>query len=339
MPYRRGEDSALDAARADFRFSTLPDGWRCLAVLEDGYVRVLSRSGRDLAPDLPQVACALAPLAPRRGTGVTVLDGILTLSAEADVAAPGLGDVTGLVVLDAPWLAGADLTRASLDERQERLRGLRWQAGGIVRFERAWRGDARSSLAQLESAGRLAAGALLARRAASPYRPGRPNDDWLSFGEREHAEMLLCGIAASGALVLGRLGAYGPGVRGEGDLQRAARAERREPSDGAPVRSGRSGRATGPRVEFSGVAWPTRRWRGLAERCREAPAPFAASALWPSLGEIAWAEPELWLLVEPDVRRGSGRGGPRWRFVRVQEDVSPPPIADEDGDASAGPTR
>jgi hypothetical protein len=40
---------------------------------------------------------------------------------------------------------------------------------------------------------------------------------------------------------------------------------------------------------------------------------------------VTWAKPELWLAVEPDVRTGSGRTGPRWRVVRVQEDLSPPP--------------
>jgi hypothetical protein len=96
--------------------------------------------------------------------------------------------------------------------------------------------------------------------------------------------MLLCGIAASGALVLGM-----------------------------PLPQG---------VVFGGVTWPTRRWRELAPRCREGAAPFATDGLWPSLGAIAWAQPDLWLAVAPEVRPGSGRGGPRWRLVRVQEDLT-----------------
>ncbi len=52
---------------------------------------------------------------------------------------------------------------------------------------------------------------------------------------------------------------------------------------------------------------------------------MVADQMWPSLGPVTWVEPDLWLAVEPDVRAGSGRGGPRWRFVRVQEDLSRPP--------------
>jgi len=324
MPYRPGDDAELDAAGDAFRYSTLPDGWRCLAVLEGDAVRVLSRSGRDLAPELPHVVADLAPLSPARGAGPTVLDGILVLPSEADVDLPRLGDVRTLAVLDAPFVAGADLTRQSFDARQERLRALRWGEGGVVRFERAWRGDARSSLAQLQSAGRGVAGALLARRAGSPYRPGRANDDWLSFGEREHAEVLLCGIAASGALVLGRPCAQAAGGTRDPSPPPVARSACGEQGSGAAARRSR-GDEPGPLVEFAGVTWPTRRWRALAARCREGVASFAVTSLWPSLGGVTWAEPEHWLLVEPDVRRGSGRGGPRWRFVRVQEDVSAPP--------------
>lgn len=292
MLHRRGSDAELAQLGGDFLLSTLPDGWRCVAVL-NARVRLLSRSGRDLALLVPGIAERLAALAPGRGGGPTVLDGILVLPGEGEQSAPGLGDVTGFAVLDAPFVAGTDLTTQPFTARQERLRALRWPRDGVVDFERAWRGDARASLAQLQSAGALAGGALLARRATSSYRPGRSTGEWLSFGEPERAEMLLCGIAASGALVLGTPSPHGllPG----------------------------------------GVTWPTRRWRALAARCREGGAAFDGGTPWPSLGEIAWAAPDLWLALEPDVRAGSGRSGPRWRFLRVQEDISAPKPAGELG--------
>jgi ATP-dependent DNA ligase len=299
MLHRRGSDDDLARVGDDFLLSTLPDGWRCVAVL-DAQVRLLSRSGIDLAPFVPRITERLAALAPGRGGGPTVLDGILILPGEAEQPAPGLGDVTGFAVLDAPCIAGTDLTTQPLAARQERLRALRWPRDGGVTFERAWRGDARASLAQLQSAGTLAGGTLLARRAASPYLPGRCTGAWLSFGERESAEMLLCGVAASGALVLGTVSPHGllPG----------------------------------------GVTWPTRRWRALAARCREGRAAFDGGTPWPSLGAIAWAEPDLWLALEPDVRAGSGRSGPRWRFLRVQEDISAPaPAGDRHGVAPPDP--
>lgn len=295
VPYRRGGDDEIDGAAGAFRFSTFPDGWRCLVELENGRIRVRSRAGHDLAPALPRITAVLATLAPARGGGPTVLDGILRLPPPADVPAPGLGDVVSLLVIDALCVAGVDLRARALDERQDRLRALRWPDDGAVVFERAWRGDARSSLAQLQSAGRLAGGALLARRAAAPYDPERDDGDWLVFGEPDQAEMLLCGVASSGALVLGRPTAEG--------------------------------------LVAGGVTWPTRRWRALALRCRPAPEPLFAFAPWPSLGTIAWAEPDLWLLVEADVRAGSGRSGPRWRLVRVQEDLCTPASRGDRDDA------
>jgi bifunctional non-homologous end joining protein LigD len=285
MLHRAGVDDDLAAVDDAFVLSALPDGWRCLAILDDR-VRVRARGGQDLAPRVPAVASALARLRARIGDGTTILDGVLVLADTGEERWPALDDVAALVVLDAPCLAGRDLRSRPLRERRELLRALAWPDDPALRLAQTWRGDARASLAQLTGSGASAAAALLARRDGSPYRPGVRSDDWIAFGERALTEMLLCGIASSGALLLGRCTPLG--------------------------------------LVPAGATWPTRRWRALAARCREGAPPFVSSDLWPSLGAVAWARPELWLAVEPDVRAGSGRGGPRWRAVRVQEDLSPP---------------
>ena len=290
--HRPGAEEDLAAIDAGFLLAQLPDGWRCLALLDDR-VRVRSRAGHDLAAALPAVAAALARLGPPQGAGPTIVDGILVLPPRSEQPAPRLADVASFAVLDLLCSAGRDVTMRPLRARLELLRALRWPRDPALQLVSCWHGDARASLAQLQTSGQAAFSALLARRAASPYLPGLRSPDWISFGEPIVAEMLLCGIAASGALVLGM-----------------------------PLPQG---------LVFGGVTWPTRRWRELAQRCREAEAPFATDALWPSLGAVTWARPDLWLAVEPDVRPGSGRGGPRWRLLRVQEDLSRP------GDASADP--
>lgn len=295
---RAGDEHDLAALDDAFVLTALPDGWRCLVELDDR-VRIRARGGADLAPYLPEITAALAHLRPRHGDGTTILDGVLALPDASDERWPGLADVTALVVLDAPCLAGRDLTARPLRERRERLRALRLPQDGPLHAAPTWRGDARASLAQLRSAGAVAAGALLARRDDSSYRPGVRGAGWLAFGERSLREFLLCGIASSGALLLGRCTPLG--------------------------------------LVPAGAAWPTRRWRVLAERCREGPPPFSEPGVWPSLGEITWARPELWLAVEPDVRPGSARGGPRWRPVRVQEDLSPPRAATLPGGADDAP--
>ena len=286
MLARRGGDAQLAAVDDRFLLSTLPDGWRCLVLLDDR-VRVRSRSGVDLAPRLPALDGPLQVLRASLRGRATILDAILTLPPATDDAWPTLDDVMSLAVLDVLCVGGRDVTMRPLRERVEHLRALRLSGNGELRAIDAFRGDVRATLAQLGSAGAAGAGALLARRGTSRYRPGVRCDDWVSFGEQPRAEMLLCGIAASGALVLGRWSPLG--------------------------------------LVAGGATWPTRRWRALAERCSEGPEPFARADLWPSLGAVTWAKPEVWLAVEPDVRAGSGRSGPRWRVVRVQEDLSPPP--------------
>jgi hypothetical protein len=284
MPYGRGTDADIAAIDGGFLLAQLPDGWRCLATV-DHRVRVHSRAGHELAPSLAAIRSALANVRPP-AAGPTVLDGILVLPPPAVNPAPRLADVCSFLVLDLLRCGGRDVTTRPLRERLEMLRTVRWPRDPALQVAACWQGDARASLAQLQSSGDSACGALLARRATSRYWPGAASSDAISFGEPEIAEMLLCGITANGALLLG-----------------------------TPLPQGG--------VAFGGVTWPTRRWRELAARCREAPAPFVPEGLWPSLGPVAWALPELWLAVEPDVRAGSGRGGPRWRLLRVQEDLSP----------------
>ena len=116
-----------------------------------------------------------------------------------------------------------------------------------------------------------------------PYRPASSTADWLVFGAPELRERVLCGIAGSGALVLGVATSHG--------------------------------------LAFAGVARPTRAWRGLALLCDEGPPPFPMPRVWASLGPIAWARPDVWVAVAADERPSAGRGGPRWRFVRWQQDL------------------
>ena len=134
MLHRRGGDEAFAVVDDGFLLSTLPDGWRCLALLDDR-VRLRSRAGRDLAPSLPGIATALAKLCPPRGAGPTILDGIVILPSAGERPSPTLADVLAFAVLDVLCVAGRDVTGRALRERQELLRGLSWSRDGAVRFE------------------------------------------------------------------------------------------------------------------------------------------------------------------------------------------------------------
>jgi len=272
--------AAIDDA---FLVSPLVDGWRCLAVIDDR-VRLRSRAGHDLGREAVEVAAALGRVRVRGGKarpGYTVLDGVLRSAARGSEPAR-IASAERFVAIDALCLDGRDLTALDVARRLGALELLDLDAAGDrIEAVFATRGPGARYLEQFVATG---APGLLARRAASRYRPGVRSRDWLEFREAPVAEFALCGIASSGALVLGM-----------------------------PTPTG---------LAFAGVTWPTRTWADLALRCVPGPPPFPPPRVWGSLGEIAWSIPSLWVAVTPDVRDGSGKGGPRWRLVRVQEDLS-----------------
>jgi hypothetical protein len=273
-----------------FLLSAVPDGWRCLVVLDDR-VRIRSRAGHDLSPRLPHLRAALAAACrgARHGEATTVLDAILAVPPASSAPEPTLEGVEALHALDVLCWKGTTTTRAPFDRRRAHLQELRADPSGLVRVTASWHGDGGAALEQLETAGEGSAGALLARLESSPYRPGIRSAEWLRFGADPLYEFLLCGIADSGALVLGM-----PGPGG---------------------------------LAWAGLCWPTRAWSRLALRCDPGEAPFPLPGVWSSLGRITWAAPTMWVAVRAEVRPGSGVGGPRWRFVRVQEDLTLAPAS------------
>jgi bifunctional non-homologous end joining protein LigD len=272
-----------DAALVDEHFvlSPLVDGWRCLVVIDDR-VRVRTRIGRDVAREIPALADALERACAGRKRGYTVLDAVLALphGADGDAAVRGLASADRVVVIDALSIAGREVMSLDLPRRLNLLRTIGLPSQGSVTIAPVERGPAASYFEQFVAAGDRG---LLARRASSPYRPGARCREWLAVSVSPLAELILCGIANGGSLVLGMPTPYG--------------------------------------IAFAGVTWPTRRWADLALRCVPGEAPFASPRIWASLGRIAWSVPSLWVTVSPDVRAGSGQGGPRWRFVRVAEDL------------------
>lgn len=262
-----------------------PTGWRCMVVLDDR-VRIRTRAGRDVARIVPAIAAAFDRLRPRGAAAgtTTILDVLLRAPLPGEDPNPGLAAATGADLIDLPCSSGHDRTSAPLRARIEELRGFEVRERDGLRVASAFPGLAADVLRQANFAGAAGASALLARREGSPYRPGLRTPDWRLFSAEPGCELVLCGITAEGALVLGAPTAHG--------------------------------------LVFGGTTWPTREWRDLAARCREGAPAFEGARIWPSLGPIAWAAPEVWVRVRRDERPGAGTGGPSWRFVRCQEDLS-----------------
>lgn len=279
-----GDSDQLEQLDERYLLSPLLDGWRCLAVLDDR-VRLRSRSGRDLAPELPRIAGTLGALRRRRTgrIGTTVLDGVLLRPlGEGDSKAARVGAATRFVLIDLLCDGGRDVTSLDLTRRRALLSGVELRhTEGLVSLAPAERGSARAYYEQFITAGHAG---LLARLAGSRYRPGVRSSAWLAFSSEQTHEFALCGISSVGSLVLGM-----------------------------PTPQG---------LVFAGVTWPTRHWADLAFRCEPGPPPFPPPQVWGSLGDIAWSVPSLWVAVRSDLRDGSGLHGPRWRFLRVAEDLT-----------------
>ena len=155
------------------------DGVRLHVHLEADALRLLTRTGRDRAPNLPELAAPLRALGPAQLVAdaevVALVDGrerfqqVLRRIAPQSVANPAPPDVAVFLYLfDLLHLEGMDLRDVPLEGRKRVLRTLRFQEP--VRFVDHLAGD-------LDVAFHLACDqeweGLIVKRADLPYRPGR----------------------------------------------------------------------------------------------------------------------------------------------------------------------
>ncbi|HVL94639.1 MAG TPA: non-homologous end-joining DNA ligase [Solirubrobacteraceae bacterium] len=194
-------------AEPGWLFERKLDGIRCLAVAEDGGVRLLSRNDLALDGRFPEIAAALAA----QPAGDFAIDGeVVALEGDRDsfarLARSGREAATlAFYAFDALVLGGEDVRALPLVERKARLRAaLRFderirfsehaEGGGDERFEeacrRGWEG-------------------LIAKRADSPYA-ARRSRDWLKVKCGREQEFVIGGYTEPrgsrtgfGALLLG----------------------------------------------------------------------------------------------------------------------------------------
>jgi bifunctional non-homologous end joining protein LigD len=260
-----------------------------------GGLRLLSRTGQDLTARFP----ALADLAAVVADG-TVLDGevVSMVGGRPDFSALAAGDPAGTVravLFDVPVLAGADVCREPLTARREMLSGLDLPACAMVSelFDDGPALLAATAEQRLEG--------VVAKRLASPYRPGVRSPDW-----RKHAHRLTRTVLVGG---------WRPA---EGRRDEVASLLLGAPDDTGAVRYlGRAG---------SGIsaAMSTRLARLLGACPGRSTPPFADAV--PALDRrgALWCEPTL--VVEVAYREVTGSGRLRHPVVLgVREDHEPDP--------------
>jgi bifunctional non-homologous end joining protein LigD len=174
------------------------DGYRMLARISGGEVKMFTRTGKEWTAKLPHVVRAL---------GKMKLDGSWL---DGEIVVPGpdgrsnfqalqnafdAGSDANIVyyVFDAPFLKGHDLRRLPLKERKSRLeRALKSE--GPIRFSAHLEGDAQQVLAQ---ACKLGLEGLIGKETESVYVSGR-SKSWIKLKCRQRQDFVIGGYTEPG---------------------------------------------------------------------------------------------------------------------------------------------
>jgi bifunctional non-homologous end joining protein LigD len=188
------------------------DGYRLIARVEDGGVRLLTRKGLDWTGKFPALAAALARLPVKSA----ILDGeLVSLRPDGTTGFADLQDAISrqktdtltYFAFDLLYRDGWDLTGATLDIRKAALAELIPPDGhGMLRYSDHHEGQGAKFLRQAATVG---VEGIVAKRRDKPYEPGRGRS-WLKIKVRNRDEFIVLGFTdpeasrvGFGALLLG----------------------------------------------------------------------------------------------------------------------------------------
>jgi bifunctional non-homologous end joining protein LigD len=195
--------------RDGWSFEVKWDGFRSLAMIRRGKVRLVSRNGKSQNDRFPKVVSAL-----RGFPGEAVFDGeVVSLDSRgrSDFQALQNSMRTGdgrirYYVFDVLYAAGHDLRKLPLERRRAILERL-LPVSKTVRLSEAVE---RRGLATFRAAQKLGLEGVMAKDMASPYRSGVRTDEWLKIKTQKRQEAVIGGFTAPrasrgylGSLVLG----------------------------------------------------------------------------------------------------------------------------------------
>jgi bifunctional non-homologous end joining protein LigD len=172
------------------------DGYRLLARIEDGKVRLLTRGGLDWTAKFPALADRLRqlPIDSALIDGELVHlepDGTTSFSGLQEAISGGKTDILNLFAFDLLYRDGWDLTGAALQDRKTALAAIiSPQALGMLRYSDHQIGHgsdffARACSYKLEG--------IVSKRGTEPYRPGRGRS-WLKVKCRNREEFIVVGF-------------------------------------------------------------------------------------------------------------------------------------------------
>jgi bifunctional non-homologous end joining protein LigD len=185
------------------------DGYRLMARVEDGRVRLITRGGHDWSAKMPGLVKAVQGL----GLRSAWLDGEIVVLGEA-----GTPDFNALqnafdrarterivyFLFDLPWFEGYDLRAVPLLARRQVLRQLLEEhPADALRFSADFEADAG---AILESARRMGLEGVIAKRKDAVYE-SRRTETWLKLKNKQRQEFVVAGYTdrSSGEAEVGSL--------------------------------------------------------------------------------------------------------------------------------------
>ena len=190
----------VDAAPAgdDWLHEIKYDGYRLIAVLERGSVRLLTRNGKDWTARYPAVAAELALLPASAaivdGEVVVVLpDGRTNFQALQNVQAGGTAGTLRFMAFDLLHLDGVDVSRQPLEGRKALLDTvLGGLSGEDVRYADHVVGHGPEFHVRACS---LGLEGIISKRRDAPYRPGRGRE-WVKVKCLQEQEFVVVGYTA-----------------------------------------------------------------------------------------------------------------------------------------------
>src|SRR5207253_3371162 len=172
------------------------DGYRLLARIEHGDVRLTTRNGLDWTAKFPELAQNFA----RLPIGTALIDGELVCLASdgttsfsdlQDAISTGKTGALNFFAFDLLYRDGWDLTGASLEDRKAALSEINpLQSAGILRYSDHQAGHGPAVLRQASS---LGLEGIVSKRRDAPYRPGR-SGTWLKIKCRNRDEFIVLGF-------------------------------------------------------------------------------------------------------------------------------------------------
>jgi bifunctional non-homologous end joining protein LigD len=195
--------------REGWSFEVKWDGYRSLALVRGGRVRLVSRNGRSQNARFPTVAAAMSgfPIDAVFDGEVVAVDsrGRPDFQALQNSIRSGGGQIL-YYVFDVLYAAGHDLRSLPLRRRRAVLAKL-LPVSKTVRLSESIE---KSGRAYFRAAQKLGLEGILAKDLSSPYRSGERTRDWLKVKTQKRQEAVICGFTRPrasrrhfGALVLG----------------------------------------------------------------------------------------------------------------------------------------